>query len=142
MSKTYIPVELREQVIKRAKAQCEYCLIPESIGFATFEIDHIVSEKHGGNTSSENLAYSCSICNKRKGTDIASIESESEELTALYNPRKQKWSHHFSLHKSGRLKSKSPIGKVTIQFLQLNRGERIKERQLLSVNNLIHQPER
>jgi hypothetical protein len=83
MSKTYIPVALRRQVYERAKGCCEYCLIPDTATFTSHEIDHIIAEKHGGRTKSENLALSCAACNKYKGTDLASIDPETEEIVAL-----------------------------------------------------------
>jgi len=52
---TYIPAELRRAVIERANGSCEYCLMPLIDRFLPYEIDHIVSEKHGGTTESENL---------------------------------------------------------------------------------------
>lgn len=94
MSSHYIPNELRQQVIQLANSQCEYCLLPETFGFATFHIDHIISEKHGGKASVDNLAYSCPIFNQRKGSDIASIERESE-LVPLY--KSLLWSHVYRL---------------------------------------------
>ena len=74
MSSTYIPVALRQFVYERANAQCEYCLIPEDVVFAPHEIDHIIAEKHGGPTEANNLALSCTLCNKYKGSDIASVD--------------------------------------------------------------------
>ena len=62
MSSTDIPVALRQLVYERANAQCEYCLIPESVVFAPHEIDHIIAEKHGGPTEANNLALSCMLC--------------------------------------------------------------------------------
>ncbi len=64
MSMTYIPVALRRQVYERAKGCCEYCLIPDLAAFSAHEIDHIIAEKHGGLTEAENLALSCTLCNK------------------------------------------------------------------------------
>lgn len=37
------------------------------------QVDHIISEKHGGATEEHNLAYACSYCNRNKGSDIGSI---------------------------------------------------------------------
>ena len=48
MSSSYIPTNLRSQVIERANELCEYCLIPQSFSFSTHEIDHIIAQKHGG----------------------------------------------------------------------------------------------
>ena len=45
---TYIPEWLRQQVITRAHACCEYCLIPQESSLFTLEVDHIIAEKHRG----------------------------------------------------------------------------------------------
>ncbi len=87
MSQTYIPVPLRRLVRERAQGRCEYCLIPESLTFAPHWIDHIVAEKHGGKTESENLANCCVLCNQRKGSDLTSIDAETGEIVPLFHPR-------------------------------------------------------
>ena len=69
MSQTYIPVELRRLVIRRALWRCEYCLLHEDDTYFGCEVDHVVSEKHGGQTVAENLAYACLACNRYKGSD-------------------------------------------------------------------------
>ncbi|NEU75936.1 HNH endonuclease [Hassallia byssoidea VB512170] len=130
MSKTYIPVALRRQVYERAKGCCEYCLIPDVATFASHEIDHIIAEKHGGRTESENLALSCTLCNKHKGSDLASVDPETEKIVPLYHPRQDLWHEHFRLSGSEFLPLSS-IGRVTIRLLQLNRRDRVDERQLL-----------
>lgn len=137
MSKSYISSSLRKLVVERANQQCEYCLFEERFSFSTFEIDHIIAEKHGGETDAQNLAYACSICNKFKGTDIASYDIISGQLTPLFNPRMDKWSEHFLKLKNGRLEGKTAVGRVTIRLLQFNRLERVKERQLLIQANLL-----
>lgn len=57
MSKTYIAVSLRRLVIKKANNQCEYCLISATLSFFPHELDHAIAEKHGGQTTLENLAW-------------------------------------------------------------------------------------
>jgi hypothetical protein len=53
---------------------CEYCLIHEDdVGFP-HQIDHVVSGKHGGLSGVENLAYAWILCNRHKGSDVASID--------------------------------------------------------------------
>jgi hypothetical protein len=59
MSETYISAELRRLVAARAEGLCEYCLIHEEDTFFGCEVDHIISEKHGGSTDAGNLAYAC-----------------------------------------------------------------------------------
>lgn len=129
MSTTYISVELRRQVISRAKSICEYCLIHEDDTFFGCHVDHIISEKHGGLTTAGNLALACSVCNLRKGSDIASLIS-SGVLTRLYNPRTDIWSQHFALVDAV-IEPLTSIGEVTVSLLQLSISERIMERQEL-----------
>jgi hypothetical protein len=81
MSKTYISAKLRRQVIENARNCCEYCLQPELFSFSPHEIDHAISEKHGGKTLFINLALACKRCNTYKGSDIASIDPETQMTT-------------------------------------------------------------
>jgi hypothetical protein len=130
MSRTYISVELRQFVYERAQNCCEYCLIPEFAGLFKHQIDHVIAEKHGGMTSAENLALACVICNKYKGSDIASIDTETDDVIRLYHPRRDSWREHFVLSKAQILPLRA-IGRVTATLLQFNRAERLAERELL-----------
>ena len=47
---------LEAEVVRRAQGRCEYCHFPESASELPFHLDHIIAEKHGGPTISENLA--------------------------------------------------------------------------------------
>lgn len=127
MSVTYISVALRNLVYKRAKGLCEYCLTPEEICFAKHQIDHVIAEKHGGATAETNLALSCTICNKLKGSDIASIDGKTDEIVPLFNPRKHIWSEHFAVE-NGYLIGLTPNARATIRLLQLNNLQRVEER--------------
>lgn len=109
MSQTYISAALRRLVRDRAESCCEYCLIPELTTLATHQIDHIIAEKHSGSTTEENLALSCTLCNKYKGSDLTSIDPETGDIVPLYNPRKDRWSEHFQL-KDGIIVSSSIMG--------------------------------
>ncbi|MEO1792592.1 MAG: HNH endonuclease signature motif containing protein [Cyanobacteria bacterium J06629_19] len=136
MSSTYISADLRRQVVERAKNCCEYCLMPQHLSLVSFAIDHIIAEKHGGKTHPDNLALSCPICNRYKGSDIASIDSETGRLSAFYHPRTDTWREHFSIQ--GALFSPlSGKGRVTIKILQINRIERVAERALLIKSGLL-----
>jgi 5-methylcytosine-specific restriction endonuclease McrA len=92
---TYISAELRRLVRNRAGGCCEYCLISERDRLISFEIDHVISTKHGGETTTENLCLSCSSCNEFKGSDIASADPLTGKATFLFNPRQQRWDEHF-----------------------------------------------
>lgn len=130
MSRTRIPAELRRLVASRAEGLCEYCLIHEADTHFGCEIDHIISEKHGGVTAASNLAYACLFCNRFKGTDIGSLDTEGD-LVPLFHPRNDRWSDHFRLTASMRIEPKSAVGAVTVRLLAMNAGERMLERQAL-----------
>ncbi|MDP6502005.1 MAG: HNH endonuclease, partial [Planctomycetota bacterium] len=119
MSDSYIPAELRRKVNERAGGRCEYCLIPESVTFVSHEIDHIIAEKHGGPTESDNLALSCALCNKHKGSDLTSIDPETGEIVPLYHPRRENWTDHFRLSE-GQIAPLTSTGRVTARLLHFN----------------------
>ncbi len=134
MSVTYIPKALRDLVHKRAKGLCEYCLISEEETFAKHQIDHIIAEKHGGQTVEDNLALSCTLCNKHKGSDIASIDNETGEIVPLFNPRNDIWNEHFQTE-NGILTGLTSNARATIFLLQLNNSVRVEERILSDLSN-------
>ena len=127
MRRVYIPIATQRAVLQRAKGYCEYCQISEEVSFAKHQIDHIIAEKHGGLTIEENLALACTICNKHKGSDIASIDNETGEIVRLFNPRKDVWSEHFEIE-NGYLIGLTPFARATIRLLQLNNLSRVTER--------------
>jgi 5-methylcytosine-specific restriction endonuclease McrA len=51
-----VSAALRRQVFERAQGLCEYCLIDQKHTAFGCELEHIVSEKHRGATTWENLA--------------------------------------------------------------------------------------
>lgn len=129
MSVTYIPTALRNLVYERADGYCEYCLISEAVSFATHQIDHIIAEKHGGETVAENLALSCALCNKYKGSDLTSIDPKTGEIARLFNPRTDVWSEHFKIE-NGVFIGLTPNARATIRLLQINNSARIEERKI------------
>ncbi|RMF77616.1 MAG: HNH endonuclease [Chloroflexi bacterium] len=126
---THVPTELRREVIERAGNCCEYCRIQQDDYFFTFEIDHIIAEKHRGKTTSDNLCLSCPDCNAYKGSDIASLDPETNELTMLFHPRKHNWSDHFKLN-GVRIEPLTAVGRVTEFLLRFNMIERVIDREL------------
>ena len=110
--------------------RCEYCLIHEQDAGFPHQIDHIVSRKHGGLSTLENLAFACVLCNRYKGADVASIDSQTGELVRLFNPRQDRWVDHFRLD-GATIVPLSAIGGVTASLLRLNGTERMAERLLL-----------
>ena len=124
-----IDAVLRQKVRQRASGLCEYCRISEQFTLAEHELDHIISLKHAGQTTPENLALCCSICNRFKGSDIASIDLETGQLTRLFNPRADQWDNHFQL-RDGEIIALTAPGRVTVRLLRMNRSTRIRERRM------------
>ena len=121
---------LRAAVAQRASGRCEYCLIDEQDTGFPHQVDHIVSRKHGGLSTVENLALACVLCNRYKGSDLASLDSQTGELSRLFNPRQDRWADHFRLQ-GAIIEAVSAVGSVTIRLLRLNAAERTAERQIL-----------
>ena len=134
MSRTYISIELRRLVAQRANGRCEYCLILASDRLSGCHVDHIISLKHGGETTSENLAYACMFCNLNKGTDLGSIIWRTGELIRFFNPRRDQWKEHFHFD-NAIIQTLTDIGEVTARIFQFNDPERILERQILMKAN-------
>ncbi|MDB5336276.1 MAG: restriction endonuclease [Planctomycetaceae bacterium] len=126
---SYVSVDLRRLVESRAHHVCEYCLIHEDDTYFGCQVEHITSEKHGGQTEAANLAYACAVCNRAKGTDLGTV-LRSNELTRFYNPRTDRWLDHFSLS-GGVIQFKSAIGEATSKIFRFNQAERILERETL-----------
>ena len=133
MSITYISAALRRLVILRADNLCEYCLLHEDDTFFGCEVDHIISEKHAGQTIEANLAYACFVCNRNKGSDIGSMIPGSGTLVRFYDPRGDRWHEHFRLDNSDGITiiPVSDSGEATARIFGFNKEERLLERQAL-----------
>jgi 5-methylcytosine-specific restriction endonuclease McrA len=121
-----IPSALREAVIARAGGRCEYCQKPP-LGYFRHEVDHVVALKHGGRTTMDNLALACFNCNRFKGSDLSSIDPETDAVTPLFNPRTQVWADHFR-RDAALIEPRTAAGRVTVFLLRLNAPERVRER--------------
>jgi hypothetical protein len=127
---SYVPAHLRRFVFKRSGGACEYCLIRCEDTFVGCEIEHIISEKHGGATNRQNLAIACCACNRFKGSDIATLDGTGTGFVRLFNPRIDRWSDHFRLE-GPIVHALTDIGHVTVRLLQINNDDRVKVRDSL-----------
>ena len=59
-----MPISLEQRVWRRANGRCEYCQMSQRLDALTFEIEHIIPEKHDGKTTFSNLALACFACNR------------------------------------------------------------------------------
>ena len=133
MSSTYISAELRRLVIARAGRLCEYCLLHEDDTFFGCEVDHVISEKHGGPTQEDNLAYSCMTCNRNKGSDISSLVPGTGALVRFFHPRRDRWRDHFRLDGADGITivPLTQVGEATARIFGFNATDRLLERQAL-----------
>lgn len=126
---------LEKQVWHRAKSRCEYCLFPSEFSEYPFHIDHIIAQKHGGKSVSENLALSCFYCNSYKGPNIGGLDPVTGTFTRLFHPRKDKWSDHFEWEVS-KLIGTTEIGRTTIDVLRINHPDAVTVRRFLMTENV------
>src|SRR5207249_4582285 len=110
-----------------AEFRCEYCLFEEDDAGFPHQVEHIISRKHGGKSTLDNLAYACILCNRFKGTDVASIDSVSNTFARLFHPRQDRWSDHFRMA-FFLIDPLTPTGRVTVSLLRMNDADRVVER--------------
>jgi hypothetical protein len=115
---------LRRAVITRAHARCEYCGIQDTETLVPHEPDHVIATQHGGRTAFDNLAYACFQCNRCKGPNLASLDPKTGLVTPLYNPRVDRWDHHFRLS-AALIEPLTPVGRATAFLLRLNDAARV-----------------
>jgi hypothetical protein len=131
MSRTYVPRWLRERVAAQAGHRCGYCRTSEFITGSPLVIDHLTPEILGGLTIERNLWMACGYCNLLKGERTTARDPLTDELVSLFNPRLQRWPEHFQWSDDGaRILGRTPIGRATVEALQLNRPLLVEARRL------------
>ena len=117
--------QVRIKVRERAHNACEYChLHQDDSPLALLHVEHIIPKVHGGTDDFNNLALACIDCNLHKGTNLAGIDPETNEMTALFHPRRQRWEEHFELQ-GAHLIGTSTTGRTTIRVLDMNSDDQI-----------------
>ncbi len=102
--------------------RCEYCRSPATHTTNVYEVEHILPEARGGTDAMDNLAFSCSGCNTYKQTVVSAVDPVTQLQTPLFNPRLQIWDDHFAWSDDGvRAVGITPVGRVTVQQLRMNR---------------------
>lgn len=122
----------RDLVRRRAADRCEYCRIPqEATPFITFHVEHVVAKQHVDRDETDpfGLAFACDRCNAFKGPNLSSIDPETGDRVALFNPRTDAWSDHFVVS-DGRIVGLTPIGWATARLLNMNDPRRVELRDL------------
>lgn len=125
---------VRQFVRTRANNRCEYCRLPQSAApFFTFHIEHIHSQQHVSDDSSDNLALACPDCNRRKGPNLTTLDPETRIVVPLFHPRRDRWEDHFEFQ-DAYIMGRSDIGCGTVRLLEMNGEERIEMRSQLLEN--------
>jgi hypothetical protein len=123
MSRT-VNRQLDVEVRERAGNRCEYCHMPQACSTLKHTVDHVVAVQHHGPSVSENLALACIVCNRHKGPNLSGIDPNTQAVTDLFNPRRQRWEEHFSW-RGAILAGLTDQGRATIDVLAINSAERV-----------------
>lgn len=102
-----VTAALRRLVMQRAHGRCEYCLLREEDSAFNLQVEHFISEKHGGATISENLASACVFCNR--------------------------WSDHFQID-GALIVAITEVAEATTRLLRFNSDDRQLERTMLQAS--------
>lgn len=123
----------RARVLERAKGCCEYCLSQEQYSPDSFAVEHIIPLSRGGANTLENLAFACQGCNNRKYTNTEAVDPVTQAIVLLYHPRQHNWNDHFAWSDDYSLiLGLTPIGRATVEKLQLNRAGLVNLRRILA----------
>ncbi len=99
----------------------------------SFDVEHIIPLFADGESISENLALSCHGCNLYKSNKTKGFDVITEKEIRLFNPRDDKWNEHFTWAESfSIIVGLTPIGRATVESLNLNRIGSVNKRQVLS----------
>lgn len=132
MPRSRLRAAQKAEVKQAAQECCEYCGAQEAYSPDTFSIEHIQPIAKGGTNDFNNLANACQGCNNRKYTHTDAIDPLSGTLVALYHPRRDSWAEHFTWNEDyTQMIGISPIGRATIEALDLNRNGIVNLRRVL-----------
>lgn len=116
-------------VARRALHRCEYCHAPELVFNFRFEVEHVIPVAQGGEDDYANLSLACRSCNLHKGIDVSGMDPISGEAVRLFHPRVDRWSEHFQVDQvTGAITGISPIGKATVNRLNMNSASQLLAR--------------
>jgi hypothetical protein len=109
-------------VATRAEHRCEYCRAPEVVFNLPFEVEHIVPISMDGPDNESNLALSCRACNLFKSDQQVGTDDVTQTSVCLFHPRHDRWDEHFRVEiDDGSIVGLTPIGRVTVACLRMNR---------------------
>jgi hypothetical protein len=131
MSKTYIPLALRQKVAETARHRCGYCRTPAALIGMPLDIEHIMPEAQGGSSDEDNLWLACPNCNQKKWMKTSAIDPQTGDVVILFNPRQQVWQDHFAWEDDGLyIIGVTAIGRATVEALDMNNAYIVHTRQV------------
>jgi len=115
----------KARVRERAGNRCEYCkLHQEDSPLAALHVEHILPKSHGGGDDLDNLALACIDCNLHKGTNLTGIDAQTNQVTELFHPRRERWEDHFAW-RGIYVVGKTAVGRTTIRVLNMNSEDQL-----------------
>jgi hypothetical protein len=95
-------------------------------------VDHVIASQHREDESLDNLCLSCQNCNLHKGTNLTTIDPESDEMVRVFNPRTNVWEEHFK-YVDFVVVGLTDVGRATARLLAMNSPQRVELRILRGV---------
>ena len=77
----------------------------------------------------DNLALACIDCNLHKGPNLTGIDPETNQMTRLFHPRRDRWDEHFEW-RGIHLQGKTAIGRTAIRVLNMNSEDQLALRSI------------
>src|SRR5689334_5783093 len=107
-----VPLALRRYVAERTEHRCGYCQTQQQLIGMPLEIEHIIPEAIGGESTEANLWLACPSCSRHKATTTHATDRVTGVNVPLFNPRFQLWSDHFRWTERGLyIRGLTPIGR-------------------------------
>lgn len=117
----YLSIALRRRLVEADDHRCAYCHTTQSHSGNPMVVDHVHPRSKGGDTTFENLCFSCYRCNLFKRSLVEAIDPLSGETTLLFHPRRDHWSEHFAWNEAGlHIVGLTPVGRATVTALNVN----------------------
>ena len=121
---------IKATVRQRAGDCCEYCRLPQDAYDLTFHIEHVVASQHLQDDSLSNLALACDRCNLHKGTNLSTVDPDTQVRVEIFHPREDRWSDHFAVV-GPEIVGTTAKGRGTVRLLQMNAERRLMLRDRL-----------
>lgn len=124
--------DVKRAVVESAKWCCEYCRSQSRYCPDPLSVEHIVPRIRGGSNELDNLAAACQGCNNFKFTATEAADPTTGKAVPLYHPRQHRWNEHFAWNEDFTIiLGRTPIGRATVERLQLNRPGVVNLRRVL-----------